>query len=141
MGDSFATSSRAGVSTDRAPMPVCAYSQAVRCDRFLFVSGQVPIDPSSGKVPEEFSEQVRQTLDNVDAVARAAGARLVDAVRVGVYLADGANFEEMDTIYRSRFVDPLPARTTVVAGLRGFAVEIDAIIAITPGNRAMSGPR
>lgn len=121
---------RTAIATSEAPVTAFAYSQAVRFNGFLFISGQVPIDVATGQVPRDFSAQVLQALDNVEAIARAAGARLSDAVKVGVYLDDPSRFEEMDVAYRTRFVDPLPARTTVVAGLRGFAIEIDAIIAI-----------
>jgi reactive intermediate/imine deaminase len=96
----------------------------------LFVSGQVPVDPTTKAVPEGFGNQVRRALDNVAAIAEAAGGRLSDAVRVGVYLADLDDFEEMDAVYREYFDDPLPARTTVAVGIKGFAVEVDAVVAL-----------
>lgn len=121
---------RQAVLTDGAPKPVFSYSQGVLCGGLLFVSGQVPIDPASGQVPEGFPAQVRQTLANVDAIAKAAGTELKNAVRVGVYLDAGGDFDVMDKIYREHFGDPLPARTTLGAGLRGFTIEVDAIIAL-----------
>ena len=87
-------------------------------------------DPATGHKPEAFADQVRLALENVRRVAAAAGARLEDAVRVGVYLTDLANFEAMDAIYRTFFEEPLPARTTIQAGLNAVDIEIDAIIAL-----------
>lgn len=121
---------RSAVRTDRAPTPAFAYSQAIVSAGLVFVSGQVPVDPVTKAIPATFSDQVRQSLRNVAAIAEAAGARLIDAVRVGVYLADLDDFDEMDVIYREYFEEPFPARTTVGAAIRGFAVEIDAVIAI-----------
>ncbi|HEX3617638.1 MAG TPA: RidA family protein [Solirubrobacteraceae bacterium] len=108
------------------------YSPGLRRGDVLYVSGQVPIDPATGSKPEAFADQVRLTLENVRRVAVAAGGRLEDAVRVGVYLTDLANFEAMDAIYRTYFEDPLPARTTIQAGLNAVQIEIDAIIALNP---------
>lgn len=121
---------RSSVSTSGAPRPVFSYSQGISSNGLLFVSGQVPIDPTDGSIPEGFAAQVRRTLENVAAIASSAGASLADAVRVGVYLADESDFEEMDTIYREHFAEPLPARTTITVGLRGFRIEIDAVIAL-----------
>jgi 2-iminobutanoate/2-iminopropanoate deaminase len=107
-----------------------SYSPGLRFGDVLYVSGQVPIDPATGHKPEDFADQVRLALENVRRVAVAAGARLEDAVRVGVYLTDLANFEAMDAIYRTFFEQPLPARTTIQAGLNAVDIEIDAIIAL-----------
>jgi 2-iminobutanoate/2-iminopropanoate deaminase len=123
-------SNRRAVHTDRAPVPKFSYSQGVVAGDLLFVSGQGPVDPVTKVAPEGFGDQVRTTLDNVAAIAEAAGARLADAVRVGVYLADLENFAEMDAIYREYFQSPLPARTTVGAALRDIAIEIDAVVAV-----------
>jgi reactive intermediate/imine deaminase len=121
---------RKAVVTANAPKPAFSYSQGIIANGFLFVSGQVPVDPVTKAVPESFADQVRRAMGNVAAVAEAAGARLTDAVRVGVYLADLADFEEMDRVYREYFEEPLPARTTVGTALLGFAVEVDAVIAL-----------
>ena len=75
--------SRRAVRTERAPIPLGGYSQGVVSGGLLFVSGQVPIDPATKTVPTDFADQVRQALNNVGAIAEAAGARLTDAVRVG----------------------------------------------------------
>jgi len=124
---------RRAVRTDGAPLPLGPYSQGIACGDLLFVSGQVPIDRVTKAVPESFPDQVRRALDNVAAIAEAAGARLADAVRVGVFLANLDDFDEMNTVYRDYFEAPAPARTTVGAGIRGFAIEIDAVIAIRAG--------
>ncbi len=125
--------SRRAVRTERAPIPLGSYSQGVISGGLLFVSGQVPLDPSTRTVPPDFADQVRRALDNVAAIAEAAGARLADAVRVGVFLANLDDFSKMDAVYRDYFEDPMPARTTVGAGIRGYDVEIDAVIALRAG--------
>lgn len=107
-----------------------SYSQGVVSGGLVFVSGQVPLDPVTRTVPNDFADQVRRALDNVAAIAEAAGARLADAVRIGVFLANLDDFGKMDAVYREYFEDPMPARTTVGAGIRGYDVEIDAVIAL-----------
>ena len=107
-----------------------SYSPGLRHGDVLYVSGQVPIDPATGDEPDVFADQVRLSLENVRRVAAAAGGRLEDAVRIGVYLTDLTNFEEMDRIYRTFFEEPLPARTTLQAGLNAVLIEVDAIIAL-----------
>ncbi len=121
---------RRAVRTERAPIPLGSYSQGVVSGGLLFVSGQVPLHPDTRTVPPDFADQVRQTLDNVAAIAEAAGGRLADAVRVGIFLANLDDFSKMDAVYRDYFEDPMPARTTIGAGIRGYDVEIDAVIAL-----------
>jgi len=118
------------VVTSNAPTPQFSYSQGVKWAGLLFIAGQVPVDPHTGKVPELFGEQVRQVLQNLSAIAEAGGTSLAYALRVGVFLKDFAKVAEMDGIYRGYFDPPLPARTTVQVGLRGFEVEMDAIVAL-----------
>lgn len=96
----------------------------------VFIAGQVPRHPTTGKVAESLADQVRQTLENLSAVAEAGGTSLTRAVRVNVYLADLAHVEEIDEIYRSYFSAPYPVRTTVQVGLRGYLIEVDAIVAL-----------
>lgn len=121
---------RVAVSTPKAPSPRFSYSQGIIAQGLLFIAGQVPIDPETGSVAETFADQVHQTLKNLAAVAEAAGGSLADAVRVSVYLEDLDRVQEMDAIYRGYFAVPLPARTTIRAGLRGFMVEMDAVVAL-----------
>jgi enamine deaminase RidA (YjgF/YER057c/UK114 family) len=90
----------------------------------------VPRHPETREVPSTLSDQVRLTLDNLAAVARAGHTSLANALRVNVYLDDLNCIEEFDAIYSSYFTEPYPVRTTVQAGLRGYLVEIDAIVAL-----------
>lgn len=101
--------------TEEAPRPVGPYSQAVRVDKFLFLSGQIGIDPSTGKLKESFEEQVRQSFKNVEAVLRSAGLEKDSIFRVVVYLTDLSLFKEFNRLYEEFFRDvPVkPVRTTV----------------------------
>ena len=111
-----------------APPPVGAYSPGTRAGRLLFVSGQVPKDPRTGKVEgDTIATQARRTLENVRAVLKAGGATLADVVSVTVYLADEKDWEEFNAVYKTVFEPPYPARAVVGAGLRGILVEISAI--------------
>jgi 2-iminobutanoate/2-iminopropanoate deaminase len=118
------------VSTQSAPAPGGAYSQAIAAGNLVFLAGQGPFEPSGDKVEGSFEDQARQTFANLAAVAEAAGGSLADAVRVGVFLRDMADFPAMNEIYSEFFSDPLPARTTVQSDLPGFAIEVDAVLVI-----------
>lgn len=97
----------------------------------LYISGQGPIDPTTGTFRlGTFEEQARLTLDNLAAVAAAAGTSLANAVKVNAYLRDMANVGAFNAIYLGYFRVPRPARTTVQSNLPGFEVEIDAIVDI-----------
>ncbi len=99
--------------------------------RLLFISGQGPIDPDTGAfVVESFEQQARLTLDNLRAVAEAAGGTLAAAVKVNVFLSDMADFGDFNEIFCEYFPEPRPARTTIPAALVGFDIEIDAVIAL-----------
>jgi 2-iminobutanoate/2-iminopropanoate deaminase len=116
-----------------APTAVGPYSHAVKSGGLLFLSGQTPLDPNTGKLIEgSVGDQTRQCLDNLQVVAAAAGASLADAVRLGVYVTDMGTFPEVNEAYGSFFGDGPPARTTIgVASLPlGAQVEIDAVIAL-----------
>lgn len=116
------------LSTEAAPPPAGAYSQAIVAGDFIFLAGQVSLTPSGDKVEGSFEEQARQAFANLAAVAEAAGGSLADAVRVGVFLRDPNNIPAMNEVYREFFSEPLPARTTVQSGLPGFEIEVDAIL-------------
>jgi 2-iminobutanoate/2-iminopropanoate deaminase len=118
------------IETQSAPPPGGAYSQAVAAGDLVFLSGQGPFRPSGEKLEGSFEEQARQTFQNLAAVAEAAGGSLADAVRVGVFLRDMANFPAMNDLYREFFTEPLPARTTVQSNLPGFEIEVDAVLLI-----------
>jgi 2-iminobutanoate/2-iminopropanoate deaminase len=119
------------VFASTAPTPVGPYSQAIVANGLVFASGQVPIDPASGKlVPGEIETQTERVLENLARVLEAAGSSLDHVVRASVYLVDLAMFPRMNAVYARYFAaDPKPARTTVqVAALPlGAQVEIDAI--------------
>jgi reactive intermediate/imine deaminase len=119
---------RIQIVTDEAPPPLVALSQGIRVGDLLFVAGQGPFRADGSLVEGDIELQVRQTLENIDAIARAAGASIRDAVRVGVYLRDLADFDAYNEVYGTFFTDPLPARTTIQSDLVGFDVEIDAVI-------------
>lgn len=110
------------------PKPVGAYSPAVRAGDFVFISGQVPVDPKTQKVvSEDFETQVRQTLSNVKAALGAAGATLDDVVSVIAYLTSMDDWGRFNDIYKETFRAPYPTRTAVGAMLRGFKVEVSAV--------------
>lgn len=118
------------IRTDAAPRAIGPYSQAIRAGQFLFVSGQIGLDPGSGAlVGGGISAEAHQALRNLEAVLRAAGSSLDRVVRTTVYLADLGEFDAMNAVYASAMPSPAPARSTVqVARLpRDARVEIDAI--------------
>ena len=123
-------SERTPIRAEGAPAPSGPYSQAIESGGFLFLAGQGPFRPDGSKVDGPFEDQARQTLQNLESVAAAAGASLADAVRVGVYLRDMSNFAAMNKIYAEYFRDPMPARTTIQSDLPGFEIEVDAVIAL-----------
>src|SRR5438874_8859900 len=117
---------RTPVTAEAAPRPAGPYSQAVRTSGpLLFLAGQAPVDPATNQqVGGPIERQATQVLDNLRTVAAAAGGRLEDAVRVGVFLADMSDFPAFNEVYRRYFTEPFPARTTVQSDLPGFAIEI-----------------
>lgn len=118
------------IRADGAPKPVASYSSAVRAGKFVFCSGQIPLDPKTGAlVPGGIEEQTRAVLDNLGAVLAAAGVGYADVVKCGVFLSDLSDFAAFDAVYARYFAASPPARSTVqVAGLpRGARIEIDAI--------------
>jgi 2-iminobutanoate/2-iminopropanoate deaminase len=126
---------REPVSADGAPAAVGPYSHAVKSGGLVFLSGQTPLDPATGKLVEgSVGAQTRRCLENLQIVAGAAGASLGDSVRLGVYVTDMSTFPEVNEAYAAFFGDGPPARSTIgVAALPlGALVEIDAVIAL-PG--------
>jgi reactive intermediate/imine deaminase len=124
--------SRIPVATDKAPAAIGPYSQAVRCGNLLFLSGQIPLDPSTGQLVEgNIGDQTRRVFDNLAAVCAAAGASLEQVARVGIYLTDLGDFAAVNAVMAEYFQSPYPARSTIeVSGLpRGARVEVDAILA------------
>lgn len=118
------------IKTDAAPQAIGPYSQAIRCDRFIFCSGQIPLDPRTGElVGGGIAEQTEQVLENLRHVLTAAGASLEQVVKTTVFLAQMDDFAAMNAVYARHFADDPPARSTVqAAGLpRGAKVEIEVI--------------
>ena len=118
------------IKTDRAPAAVGPYSQGCRAGDFIFVAGQGPLDPQTGKVRgDTVEEQTRQTLENIKAILEAGGASMGDVVKVTVILTDLANFRPMNEVYKTFFSEPFPARVTYGAALAlpNMLVEIDAV--------------
>ena len=121
---------RERIQTDNAPAAIGPYSQAIKAGGFVFVSGQIPIDPRTGQfVAGGIAEQTQQVLKNLSALLEAAGSSIDRVVKTTVFLADMKDFTGMDEVYATFFSGPPPARATVAAaGLpRDARVEIEAI--------------
>ena len=119
------------ISTERGPKAIGPYSQAIKAGGFLFISGQVAFDPATGKLVEgDVARQTARVLENLKAIAEAAGASLDKAVKATVYLKDMEEFAAMNEVYAEYFPKNPPARSTVeVARLpRDVRVEIDLIV-------------
>jgi 2-iminobutanoate/2-iminopropanoate deaminase len=122
------------IQTEDAPEAIGPYSQAVHAGDFLFCSGQIPLDPSTGELVKlDAPGQARQCLENLSAVCRAAGTELANAVRCTVYLTDMNDFTRVNEVYAEFFDDQPPARVAIQAAAlpRGADVEIDAIVALS----------
>ena len=118
------------IATPHAPQAIGPYSQAIRANGFIFVSGQIPLDPASGQiVAGGVAEQTERVLANLQAILQAAGCALEQVVRTTVYLKDMGEFAAMNEVYGRFFPQSAPARATVeVARLpKDVRVEIDAI--------------
>lgn len=119
------------ISTEKAPAAIGPYSQAIDSGMGLvFVSGQLPIDPSTGAFPEGgVKEQTRQSLTNARAILEAAGLELWNVVKTSVFLADMADFAAMNEVYAQFFEAPFPARSAVAVKTlpKGALVEVECI--------------
>lgn len=117
------------ISTDKAPAAVGPYSQAVISGNMVFVSGQIPVDPKTGNIPENIVDQARQALTNLGEVLKAAGSGLDKTVRVTVFITDISAFADVNKVYAEFFSEPYPSRSCVeVSKLpKGVKIEIDAI--------------
>lgn len=121
------------IKTDKAPEAIGAYSQGVQAGQFLFVSGQLPVDPMTQTIPEDIGSQTRQSLENVKSIIEAAGGTLEHVVKCTVFLKDMDTFTDMNKVYSEYFRESYPARAAVeVARLpKDAAVEIEAIAVIS----------
>ena len=120
------------ITSRQVPPPAGPYSPGIAAGGLLFLAGQGPFDSAGERVGETFADQVRQTFSNLAAVAREAGTSLDRTVRLGVYLRCLDDFAEFNAVSREFLSEPYPARTTIEAALRGFDVEVDAVLEL-PG--------
>ncbi|HYQ44625.1 MAG TPA: Rid family detoxifying hydrolase [Polyangiaceae bacterium] len=124
---------RSVILSAAAPQPVSAYSQAIQSGSLLFLAGQIPLDPATGKVVSgTIAEETDRIIDNLRAVLSAAGATLDNVVKTTVYLTNMADFAAFNQAYARHFTKEPPARTTVaVAALPlGVRLEVEAIAAL-----------
>ena len=117
------------ISTQNAPAAIGPYSQALDLGGMVFVSGQIPVDPATGAMPEDVQGQARQSLANLKAILAEAGLTMADVVKTVVFLADLDDFAAVNEVYAQAFAQPFPARSCVqVAGIpKGAKVEIECI--------------
>lgn len=121
------------IQTDRAPQAIGTYSQAVKVDETVYISGQIPLDPASMEVVGGGIEaEITRVFDNLAAVAAASGGSLADVVKLNIFLTDLGNFPTVNEIMATYFQQPYPARAAIgVAALpKGVGVEMDAVLVI-----------
>ncbi len=125
--------SRQIIHTDAAPAAIGPYSQAVRVDKTVYLSGQTPLDPATMElVPGDIEAQARQVFKNLAAVCEAAGGSFAKVVRVGIYMIDLSNFATVNAVMKDYFSEPYPARSTIqVSALpKNAQVEIDLVMVL-----------
>ena len=118
------------VMAEKGPKPAGPYSHAVVANGFVFISGQGPVDPETGTMPDAFVDQVRQTFRNVQTILEAAGTSPDNVVKVNAYVTDLTRFQEFNEVYGEFFQHDPPARTTVGSSLLGFLGEVDCVASI-----------
>ncbi len=119
------------IATDQAPQAIGTYSQAIKVDSTVYMSGQIPLVPSTMEVVEgDMRTQISQVFDNLQAVANAAGGSLNKLVKLNIFLTDLSHFPLVNEVMAEYFSEPYPARAAVgVASLpKGVAVEMDAVM-------------
>jgi reactive intermediate/imine deaminase len=122
------------VKTDQAPAAIGTYSQAVKVNTTVYLSGQIPLIPATMEMVQgDVEKQIRRVFDNLQAVAEAAGGGLADVVKLNVFLTDLADFPVVNQVMAEYFQQPYPARAAIgVAALpKGAAVEMDAIMELS----------
>jgi len=125
--------SRQSIHTDAAPAAIGPYSQAVRSGQTVYLSGQIPLDPTTGALVEgDIAAQAQRAFDNLKAVCEAAGGSLDGVVRLGLYLTDLGDFATVNAVMANYFSAPYPARSTIeVSALpKGAVVEVDAVMVL-----------
>jgi reactive intermediate/imine deaminase len=121
------------IQTDDAPQAIGTYSQAVKVDSTVYISGQIPLDPASMEVVSGGIEaEITRVFDNLKAVATASGGSLADIVKLNIFLTDLSNFPTVNELMAQYFQQPYPARAAIgVAALpKGVGVEMDAVLVI-----------
>jgi len=125
--------SRHVIHTDKAPAAIGPYSQAIRVGNTVYLSGQIPLDPSTGLIVDgDITAQATRAFENLKAVCEAAGGSLSDVVRMGLYLTDLGRFGEVNAVMERYCTKPYPARSTIqVPALpRGAQFEVDAVMVL-----------
>ena len=121
------------IQTNKAPKAIGAYSQAIKSGEFLFISGQIPLNPETMKIVDSsFEDSAQRVISNLENICKEAGASLDDIVKLNIYLLDLENFGTLNKIMEERFSEPFPARATVeVARLpKDVMIEMDAIVSL-----------
>jgi 2-iminobutanoate/2-iminopropanoate deaminase len=121
------------VCTNAAPAAIGPYSQAIQIGNFLFTSGQIPINPTTGEFAEGgIKEQTRQSLTNVQSILKEAGLTMKDVVKTTVYMADMNDFANMNSVYAEFFAEPYPARSAVAVKTlpKNALVEIEVVASL-----------
>lgn len=118
------------ISTTKAPGAIGPYSQAIAANGMLYVSGQIPVNPATGEVSSDVSEQTKQSMENIKAILEEAGTDFSKVVRCGIFIKNMDDFAKINEVYGAYFTEPYPARATVeVSRLpKDVLVEIDAIV-------------
>lgn len=101
------------IATTNAPGAIGPYSQAIDAGAFVFISGQIPVNPVTGEIPEGISSQTFQSIENIKAILKETGLSLDNVVKTTVFLADMNDFAAMNEVYGNNFTAPYPARSAV----------------------------
>jgi len=117
------------ISTDKAPKAIGPYSQAVEANGFIFISGQLPVNPLDGSIPQTIKDQTEMVIKNIEAILLSEGLTLKNVVKTTVFMTDLTKFSEMNEVYSKFFSSEPPARATVeVRNLpKGVMIEIECI--------------
>ena len=118
------------ISTPKAPAAIGPYSQAIQVGNLIYTSGQIPIDPATGQFVEGgIKEQTRQSLSNIQAILQEAGLTMASVVKTTVFMADMADFADMNSVYAEFFTEPYPARSAVAVKTlpKNALVEIEVV--------------